>query len=137
MRQNCSSRMSARAARAKRYLDKQSRREIADFVQRHWNADGGARGRDAQSDLYYTLFAAGILQALNARIPALRLHRYLSSFGTGADLDFVHLACLARFSRPSVASKKKRQAIRSGLEKYRAQDGGFNHRKTNALRGTA
>jgi len=56
--------------------------------------DGGYRGRDETSDLYYTVFALDALEALGEATNDVR--PFLDGFGDGEGLDLVHLACLAR-----------------------------------------
>src|SRR5688572_12905804 len=58
--------------------------------------DGGFAGRDGRPDLYYTVFGLDCLHALRADLPVERVTPWLASFGDGAALDIVHLACLAR-----------------------------------------
>lgn len=84
------------AATSSIFLEGESRRVIARFILSHQSADGGFSGRDEESDLYYTLFAAASLRALGWRLPFFRLWRYIRSFGTGEELDLVHLVCLIR-----------------------------------------
>ena len=69
---------------------------VATFLKDQFNDDGGARDRGGNSDLYYTVFALEGLIALQQEIPAVRVRPYLSRFGAGDGLDFVHLTCLAR-----------------------------------------
>jgi len=67
------------------------------FLLDQQNRDGGFRGRSAASDLYYTVFGAEALVALNAHTSDLdRVRHYLTPFQQGCDLDLVHLACLGR-----------------------------------------
>jgi hypothetical protein len=125
------------ASMASVYLDENARKEITDFINAAWNADGGVCGRDTHSDLYYTLFAVKSLQALKVAIPTARIQSYLSSFGDGGGLDFVHLACLARLCGSFAVSGDMRRSIMHRLEKFRAADGGFNHTNMNVAHGTA
>jgi hypothetical protein len=69
---------------------------VATFLRSQFNDDGGARDRGGRSDLYYTVFTLEGLIALQQEIPADHVRGYLSRFGSGEDLDFVHLTCLAR-----------------------------------------
>ncbi len=84
------------AASSRQYLDGRSRREIARFLRSRWNSDGGVRGRDERSDIYYTVFAVICMRALGAPFPYFRLWKYLRSFGAGESLDLIHLFCLTR-----------------------------------------
>ena len=69
---------------------------VATFLQGQFNVDGGARDRAGKSDLYYTVFALEGLMALQQELPDERIRAWLSGFGGGDGLDFVHLTCLAR-----------------------------------------
>src|SRR5437870_9538324 len=69
---------------------------VRDFLLQQQNSEGGFKGRDGKSDLYYTVFGIDGLLALQAELPTARLASYLKSFGQGEGLDFVHLCCLAR-----------------------------------------
>ena len=121
-----------------------SRKQLGDsagltfsFLQSQINEDGGFRDRDGNSDLYYTVFGLESFTALSEDIPAGRTLDYLRSFGDGRDLDFVHLACLARCW--ANVSREPREAPRSAIlqrmESYRAADGGYNAAQ-GALHGT-
>ena len=112
-----------------------SRKQLGDsagltlsFLQRQINENGGFRDRGGNSDLYYTVFGLESFTALGEDIPAGRTLDYLRSFGDGRDLDFVHLACLARcwanFSREP--REAPRAAILQRMETYRTADGGYN-----------
>ena len=84
--------------------------------------------REGKSDLYYTSFAIDALTALQAELPAASLSAYLSSFGEGEDLDFVHLCCLARTWS---ALEKNGPAVDGILERLETTfrcpgDGGYN-----------
>ncbi len=68
---------------------------VAAYFLSQFNDDGGARDRAGQSDLYYTVFALEGLIALQRELPD-SVAGYLEGFGEGADLDLVHLCCLAR-----------------------------------------
>ncbi|HVR82946.1 MAG TPA: prenyltransferase/squalene oxidase repeat-containing protein [Planctomycetota bacterium] len=69
---------------------------VVGFLKEQFNDDGGARDRAGKSDLYYTVFALEGLMALQQELPVDRVQGYLSRFGGGDGLDFVHLTCLAR-----------------------------------------
>ncbi len=68
---------------------------VAAYLLSQFTDDGGATDRAGQSDLYYTVFALEGLTALQHEPPP-GAQRFLESFGDGADLDLVHLCCLAR-----------------------------------------
>lgn len=95
------------------------------FLQEQFNDDGGGRDRDGKSDLYYTVFALEGLSALQAELPAESTAPYLATFGDGAELDLVHLACLARCWASMPALPRPARAIATNLEKFRAGDGGY------------
>lgn len=99
---------------------------IEAFVRSKQHADGGFVDRNGESDLYYTSFAIDALTALQVPLPEDELKGYLTSFGTGEELDFVHLCCLSRCwsalerNHPSVPGTLEK------LESYRTEDGGYN-----------
>jgi prenyltransferase beta subunit len=89
-----SQRLLQTAAGSRAFLEAPARRQVARFILSRQNSDGGFCGKAAESDLYYTVFAAAGLQALGAPVPALRLWNYLRRFGFGENLDLIHFACL-------------------------------------------
>ena len=68
---------------------------VAEFFLSQFNDDGAAMDRAGHSDLYYTVFALEGLLALQRELPP-RVRLFLERIGDGADLDLVHLCCLAR-----------------------------------------
>ena len=94
------------------------------FVRRRLTPQGGFRGRSDTPDLYYTTFAVESLIALNAPVPTETLAPWIASFGDGADLDLVHLACLAR-CRAALNQTGDPAAILARIEAYRTDDGGY------------
>jgi hypothetical protein len=72
-----------------------SRDLVAAFLRARTNPDGGFQDRAGASDLYYTVFGLDALIALQEELPD-RTAAYLTACGETADLDFVHMACLAR-----------------------------------------
>jgi hypothetical protein len=74
----------------------ESRDLVATFLRESLNPDGGFQDRAGASDLYYTVFGLDALIALQEPLPVEETAAYLTTFGDGAGLDFVHLACLAR-----------------------------------------
>lgn len=84
------------SACSRHFLEEQSIDKMAAFVRARQNPDGGYRGRDGQSDLYYTVFAVVCLKTLGYQIPVLKIWKYARSFGVGRNLDLVHLVCLIR-----------------------------------------
>jgi len=109
-------------------LEAGARDHIAGFVRAQLTADGGFRGRAAQSDLYYTVFGIEVLSALDAVLPHDALLRYLEGWGAGADLDdLVHVACLAR-CRARVGGplpSRWAETVAAKLESFRTADGAY------------
>lgn len=112
-----------------------SRKQLGDsagltlsFLKSQINEDGGFQDRSGNSDLYYTVFGLESFTALSEEIPPGPTLDYLRSFGEGANLDFVHLACLARcwanVSRDLL--DVPRAGILNFIESYRTADGGYN-----------
>lgn len=115
-----------------------SARLVADFLRGQMNPDGGFKDRAGNSDLYYTVFGVEGLFALREKLPLAALQTYLRSFGDGAALDFVHVACLARGWAnlpPAILDRATRDAILGRLEMFRSADGGY-HAEPEAERGT-
>jgi len=69
---------------------------VQHFLLEQRHPDGGFQDRSGDPDLYYTVFGLEGLVALQAEPPIEALATYLSRFGAGDNLDFVHVACLAR-----------------------------------------
>lgn len=124
----CGGDMAVTAGRSRVLLVEESARQIASFVLRRLNPDGGFRGRTKDSDLYYTLFGIQCLQALDYPFPVNRVAGYLERFGDGQDLDFVHLACLARClaKLPQTARHPgTAHAVLRNIEKHRIPGCGY------------
>ena len=149
--------MQAAVRSARRPLGDAAGRVVA-LVRGRLHPAGGFRGRADAPDLYYTVFGAETARGLGEPLPP-NLPNYLETFGSGAGLDFVHLACLARLwadvadaGPPGFAPAKRgsalakpgragpppevRDAVRGRLASFRAADGGFSH-VPGAARGTA
>ena len=124
---------------------------VASFVRSQLNDDGGFKDRSGRSDLYYSVFGLECLMALRADIPFAQVSAYLDSFADGADLDFVHLAALARCRAnvrhlqqsgtggPPVQHGQAAHAtnkLLARLERHRSRDGGYNN-PINTDTGTA
>lgn len=105
---------------------------VRDFVLARQCRDGGFRGRDDSSDLYYTAFAIDALTALQVDLPESALAPYLQAFGDGEGLDFVHLCCLARswsaMKTRSIPAGRLSKLL-SRIEAYRSAQGGYNQQK--------
>jgi hypothetical protein len=101
---------------------------VRDFFGRQFNQDGAASDRAGKPDLYYTIFALAGAQALDVPIPARSVASWLATFGSGAELDFVHCGALAR-CWAAIGMER----IPSGLiapllariEQFRKPDGGY------------
>ena len=105
---------------------------VKQFLLQQQNEDGGFKDRTGRSDLYYTVFGLDSLLALQAGAPVESVARYLSSFGTGEGLDFVHLCCLAR-AWATISSQNSTQSppvrfvdtVGHCVERFRSKDGGY------------
>jgi len=98
---------------------------VGDFFRRQLAPDGGFRGRDGRSDLYYTVFGLEASLSLGVDLPLDLVSRYLDGFGTGESLDLVHLASLIR-CRANLDDLGVREIAAGHLMKHRSRDGGFN-----------
>lgn len=120
--------MSETAGRSSQLLDPESMAQIASFVKDQIMEDGGFRGRNESSDLYYTLFGMECLQALGHTLPTYRISKYLTRFKKGNGLDFIHLTCLARCLAKITDNTEQTnsgQAILQKLKQYRSGGCGF------------
>ena len=110
----------------------------ADFLSQRINPDGGFQDREGASDLYYTVFGLEGLRALQRELPAEQACGYVESFGEGAELDFIHTACLARCraNLEMATDGPVAEAIAARLEGHRTPDGGYNP-TPDAQHGTA
>lgn len=104
---------------------------VESYLQEQFTAQGAARDRCGDPDLYYTTFAIEGLLALQATPPAARIIPYLQTFHTGAQLDIVHVACLARcwaaLPRGSM-DDRWREPLLQRIEHHRSKDGGYGPR---------
>jgi prenyltransferase beta subunit len=105
---------------------------VHQFFLRQQNADGGFKDRSGRSDLYYTVFGLEGLLALQASLPIEPVASFLNSFGTGENLDFVHLSCLARCRAALAFNEPAHQPppgwareLSARLERFRSADGGY------------
>ena len=99
---------------------------VAAFIKGQQNPDGGFRDKSGNSDLYYTVFGIDSALALQVDLDKALLRQYLSSFGTGEKLDFVHLCSLIRCQSIAGLEADQTSALSARLGSFRAQDGGFN-----------
>lgn len=116
------------AARSARGLLPEAGARVVEFLRGQFNNDGGGKDRSGKSDLYYTVFALDGLEAMRADRPIDATLAYLHSFGDGADLDFVHRACLARcWAAMPTGSLDADTAgrILQHIEAHRSADGGY------------
>lgn len=101
---------------------------VTGFLRSQQNTDGGFKDRAGNSDLYYTVFGIEALTAVRSEVDRASLASYLRSFGDGASLDFVHLACLARGWAnlpPEQLDASTRAALVARIESHRSADGGY------------
>lgn len=109
----------------------EARDRVADFINQQLNDDGGFKDRSGESDLYYTVFGLEGLTALRLDLPSESTIKYLQRFGDGADLDLVHLSCLARcwanFPSPGLDDDTARKIL-DRFELCRSADGGYSAR---------
>ena len=107
---------------------------VVDFLRSQQAPDGGFVGREegdprgdlARGDLYYTVFGLDGLAALDAE-PERPVKAFLESFGSGDELDLVHLGCLVRAW--SAIGDDPGDGLRAGwrarLDELRRADGGW------------
>lgn len=132
-------RMQGVAAGARSVLEPKARQSVRRFIRGRQCKDGGFCGRGGSgSDLYYTVFAAAVLDTLRCRRPLMKTRQYVGAFGAGGQLDFVHLACLARL-RAALFPRDREllDPILASMERYRSADGGYSNRGPGAESGTA
>lgn len=103
----------------------ESRDLVAGFLHARVNPDGGFQNRAGASDLYYTVFGLDSLIGLQEALPA-ATGSYADAF-TDRELDFVHLACLARTwaALKRVPGQAVVDRLLGRLETFRSADGGY------------
>lgn len=96
------------------------------FARSRLSVDGVGLDRDERPDLYYTIFAIALLQALDEPIPVASIREQLLLHRNGAHLDFVHLGALARcWSAIGHVPSQTASAILENIEYYRTTNGGY------------
>jgi len=112
---------------------------VVNFLTTSINPDGGFKGRDKQSDLYYTVFGLEALLALDGTFPRNQIFNFIQGFTKKDPIDLVHLAalirCFANLSEGGIEKKLREKFIRD-LERFRSKDGGFAN-DTGVDHGTA
>jgi prenyltransferase beta subunit len=106
------------------------------FLRGQWSDDGGFRNRAGRSDLYYTAFGLSATRAIGAQPPD-GAAEYLAAFGSGGELDLIHLSCLARSWACLDDSPRARAggaSITAQTPRWRAADGGYSQ-EAGAPRG--
>ena len=119
-----------KAARSAPSQLRDARDNVIGFLRGQFNGDGGAKGRSGESDLYYTVFALDGLAAMGVDLPVDSTLAYLRRFEDGAQLDFVHRACLARCwasMPPGSLEAGTARKILQHIETHRSKDGGYGH----------
>lgn len=109
---------------------------VSAFFNERYDEQGGFRNRAGDVDLYYTVFGLEGLSALRAPLRLEPTRAYLTSFGDGAALDFVHLSCLARCwaNLPERTPPPEcRDGILARLDEFRSKDGGFSTERGDGI----
>ena len=114
---------------------------VRTFVRSQSHECGAWADRDGKPDLYYTVFGMEALLALHTEPDWTRLAAWLTTFGDGDRLDFIHLCCLARCwsampENIARLSDETRTALLDRITAYETPDGGFSQRR-GAARCTA
>ncbi len=101
---------------------------VINFLTVSINPDGGFKGRDKQSDLYYTVFGLEALLALGGSFSQNHIFNFIQKFIKQKPVDLIHLAalirCYANLSGNGI-EKRLRDAFIKDLEKFRGKDGGY------------
>ncbi len=104
------------------------RDDIVAFLKSQLTPEGGFCDRAGDADLYYSVFGIDCMLALGEPLPTQQLQAYLTTFGDGEDLDFMHLTCLARcWARVAGtdAPEEVKQNVLNRIERFRTSDGGY------------
>lgn len=101
---------------------------VVNFLTASINPDGGFKGRDRKSDLYYTVFGLEALLALGAAFPRNQIFNFIQGSINKDPIDLVHLTaiirCCANLSGNDI-EKGLREKFMKDLEIFRSKDGGF------------
>ncbi|MBL7106043.1 MAG: hypothetical protein ISS77_00355 [Phycisphaerae bacterium] len=101
---------------------------VINFLTAAINPDGGFKGRDKQSDLYYTVFGLEALLALDGTFPRNQIFNFIQELTKKDPIDLVHLAslirCYANLSENDI-EKSLRDKFVKDIERFRSKDGGF------------
>lgn len=109
---------------------------VVKFLKSSQHENGGFQDRSGIADLYYTVFGLDGLLSLENECDASAWGPFVTSYGDGEGLDFVHLCCLIRCLSAMSEHTVSRDNLLQNLRRFRSQDGGFNP-EPNALHGTA
>jgi prenyltransferase beta subunit len=111
---------------------------VADFLKSRLHPGGGFMNRADNPDLYYSVFGIEGLMALQESLPQDSMRDWLTKYGDGEGLDFVHLCCLARCwaGLGGGLTPAERSALSDRIEKYRTPDGGY-HQSPGRKNGSA
>jgi hypothetical protein len=123
------------AAKAKNKLNDEACESIMEFINSMQNPDGGFRGRNnAESDLYYSVFATLSSLSLTGDVPA-GIPDYSLSFKNPKELDLIHLCSLIRLLAACQNTNNGSELL-GLIESYRSSDGGYNHISKEATKST-
>ncbi len=111
---------------------------VADFLKSRLHPGGGFMNRADNPDLYYSVFGIEGLTALQESLPQDSMRDWLTKYGDGEGLDFVHLCCLARCwaGLGGGLTSAQRSVLSDRIEKYRTPDGGY-HQSPGRKNGSA
>ncbi len=111
---------------------------VVDFLKTRLHPDGGFMDRADKPDLYYSVFGIEGLMALQQPLPQEVMRSWLTKYGDGDVLDFVHLCCLARCwaGLGGGLTAEQGSALAARIENYRTPDGGY-HQSPGRKSGSA
>lgn len=108
---------------------------VRGFAASRFLPEGGAADRAGRADLYYTIFALALRDALGVTGDLPGLRDWLEGFGDGDGLDFIHVGALAR-CRAAAGMEPARGTLLARIEEFRTPDGGY-HETRGAAHGHA